>query len=57
VPFQTAAVMLWLLGYPFRFGLVTPTGVMQLLLVAWLIAKGFEERQDALVRATVPELA
>jgi multidrug transporter EmrE-like cation transporter len=57
VPFQTAAVMLWLLGYPFRFGLVTPTGVMQLLLVAWLIAKGFEERRDALVRATVPELA
>lgn len=57
VPFQTVAVTLWLLGYPFHFGLLAPTGVMQLLLVVWLIAKGFEERPDALARATVPEFA
>ena len=44
---STTAVAMPLLGYPFVFPLVLPTGLTQLALILWLMARGFGERRAA----------
>ena len=43
---STAAVAMPLLGYRFVFLMLLPVSLSQLALMAWLIARGFEERPD-----------
>ena len=41
--FAAGAVAMHLLGYPFALWTLTPMGVVQLALLAWLLARGFSE--------------
>lgn len=42
---STTAATMPLLGYRFSYLMILPAALIQLALIAWLIAKGFEERQ------------
>ena len=48
---STTAVALPLLGFPFVFLLIMPTALTQLVLMLWLLIRGFEEPQPARIDA------